>query len=65
VKLLRADICGQIPRVKLFYTGPVVNAEMLVVTLEEHRITERCSPARHPTSQPLPASPRRFPFVKL
>jgi hypothetical protein len=25
-------------RVKLFYTGPVVNAEMLVVMLEKHGI---------------------------
>ena len=27
-----------IPSVKLFYTGPVVNAEMLVVMLEKHGI---------------------------
>jgi len=27
------------PRVKLFYTGPVVNAEMLVVMLEKHGIS--------------------------
>ena len=26
------------PRVKLFYTGPVVNAEMLVMMLEKHGI---------------------------
>ena len=26
------------PRVKLFYTGPVVNAEMLVTMLERHGI---------------------------
>jgi hypothetical protein len=51
--------------VKLFYTGPVVNAETLVVTLEKHRITDRCSPACHPTARPLLASPRRCPFVKL
>ena len=31
-------ICGYIFRVKLFYTGPVVNAEMLVVMLEKHGI---------------------------
>jgi len=30
--------CGEISRVKLFYTGPVVNAEMLVVMLEKHGI---------------------------
>jgi hypothetical protein len=29
----------QIPGVKLFYTGPVVNAEMLVVMLEKHGIS--------------------------
>ena len=28
----------QIPGVKLFYTGPVINAEMLVVMLEKHGI---------------------------
>jgi len=28
-----------IPPVKLFHTGPVVNAEMLVVMLEKHGIT--------------------------
>ena len=28
----------QITQVKLFYTGPVVNAEMLVVMLEKHGI---------------------------
>jgi hypothetical protein len=27
-----------IPRVKLFYTGPIINAEMLVVMLEKHGI---------------------------
>jgi hypothetical protein len=26
------------PRVKLFYTGPVINAEMLVMMLEKHGI---------------------------
>jgi hypothetical protein len=26
------------PRVKLFYTGPVVNTEMLIVMLEKHGI---------------------------
>jgi len=31
--------CGKISRVKLFYTGPVVNAEMLVMMLEKHGIT--------------------------
>ena len=30
---------GQIPVVKLFYTGPLVNAEMLVVMLEKHGIS--------------------------
>ena len=29
----------QIPLVKLFYTGPVVNTEMLVVMLEKHGIS--------------------------
>ncbi len=28
----------KIPRVKLFYTGPFVNAEMLVMMLEKHGI---------------------------
>ena len=30
--------CVLIPLVKLFYTGPVINAEMLVVMLEKHGI---------------------------
>lgn len=29
---------GRLPRVKLFYTGPVVNTEMLIVMLEKHGI---------------------------
>lgn len=28
----------QTPRVKLFYTGPVINTEMLIVMLEKHSI---------------------------
>jgi len=32
------SVCGYIARVKLFYTGPVVNAEMLVMMLEKHGI---------------------------
>ena len=32
------SICGKIPRVKLFYTGPFINAEMLVAMLDKHGI---------------------------
>ena len=30
--------CGLVCKVKLFYTGPVINTEMLVVMLEKHGI---------------------------
>ena len=29
------SLCDQLPRVELFYTGPVVNAGMLVMMLEK------------------------------
>ena len=32
------SICGKILRVKLFYTGPFINAEMLVTMLDQHGI---------------------------
>jgi len=38
LELMIEDICGYIAGVKLFYTGPVVNAEMLVMMLEKHGI---------------------------
>jgi hypothetical protein len=36
VKVVRVH--GTLPNVKLFYTGPVINTEMLVVMLEKHGI---------------------------
>jgi len=35
-------MCGRawfIPQVRLFYTGPVINTELLVLMLEKHGIT--------------------------
>jgi hypothetical protein len=40
LELVLADI-REIARVKLFYTGPVVNAGMLVMMLEKHGIVPR------------------------
>ena len=37
-RVASVSIYGYIARVKLFYTGPVVNAEMLVMMLEKHGI---------------------------
>ncbi len=36
--VLTTSIHGSILGVKLFYTGPIVNAEMLVMMLEKHGI---------------------------
>ena len=40
MEIVRAHPCHPwlIPRVKLFHTGPVINAELLVVMLEKHGI---------------------------
>lgn len=38
-RLALSSACGLIPAVKLFYTGPVVNTEMLMMMLEKHGIT--------------------------
>ena len=35
---LSASICGYTAGMKLFYTGPVINTEMLVMMLEKHGI---------------------------